>query len=136
MKKLLQRRSLQQEIVRLKLEELKNGIYKAASKRETLKRTTQLHRRYVNHRGLSYVHHVPQTIHQRIHLRVVEQITQLFPRESIHHIHHTSALETTHTEQLFSNLLEGEGGMERCQQLQLLLLIHLLHLQTPRQTTV
>ena len=47
-KKLLQRRSLQQGIIRLKLEELKNGVYKAASKRETLKRTTQLLRRHVN----------------------------------------------------------------------------------------
>ena len=61
---------------------------------------------------------------------------QFFHRESMHHTHPTSSLETTHTEQLFSNLLEGEGGMERRQQLQLLLLIHLLHLQTPRQTTV
>ena len=71
-KKLLQGRSLQQEIVRLKLKELKNGVYKAASKRETLKRTTQLLRRYVNRRRDSFVHHVPQTIHQRIHLRVVK----------------------------------------------------------------
>ena len=38
--KLLQRRSLQQEIVRLKLKELKNGVYKAAGNGETLKCTT------------------------------------------------------------------------------------------------
>ena len=71
-KKLLQRRSLQQEIIRLKLKELKNGIYKAASKRETLKRTTQLFRRHVNRRRDSFFHHVPQTTHQYVHLRLVE----------------------------------------------------------------
>ena len=68
----LQRRSLQQEIVRLKLEELKNGVYKAASKRETLKCTTQLLRRHVNLWWFSRVHHVPQTTHQYVHLRVVK----------------------------------------------------------------
>ena len=47
--KLLQRRSLQQGIIRLKLKELKNGVYKAASNGETLKRATQLLRRHVNH---------------------------------------------------------------------------------------
>ena len=142
----LQRRSLQQGIVRLKLKELKNGIYKAASKRETLKCTTQVIRRYVNRGRDSHVHHVPQTTHQRVHLRFVEQVTQLFTRKSIHHTHHTSSLETTHTEHSIFNLLEGEGGMERRQQLQLLLLIQLLliqlllllqllKLQTPCQTT-
>ena len=133
----LQRRSLQQGIVRLKLKELKNGIYKAASKRETLKRTTQVIRRYVNRGRDSHVHHVNQTTNQCVHLRVVvDYDIQLFSRESIHHVHRESSLVTTHTEHSILNLLEAEGGMERRQQLQLLLLIHLLHLQTPRQTTV